>query len=188
MHKLSCRRPERGRNGPAAGWPRFRQEPQDSRPDRGLGGSVLTANDLLYVIRTTMPAGAVGSLADDEYVAVLSYILERNGHPTGPTTLLAESPRLKEVRVREASTEAEPVPLFIKGDAGPVSPDAGPSQAELNDAARSTRDWLYHTHDYAGSRFVELDQINTEKRRQAPGRLRLSTRRDRQLPEWADRL
>ncbi len=126
------------------------------------GGSVLTAADLLFVIRTTMPAGAVGSLADDEYVAVLSYILERNGHPAGPTTLLAESPRLKEVRVREASTEAEPVPLFIKGDAGPVSPHAGPSQAELNDAARSTRDWLYHTHDYAGSRFVELDQINTE--------------------------
>ena len=126
------------------------------------GGSVLTANDLLYVIRSTMPAGAVGSLSDEEYVAVLSYILERNGHPAGPTTLLAESPRLKEVRVREASTEAEPVPLFIKGDAGPVSPDAGPSQAELTDAANSTRDWLYHTHDYAGSRFVELEQINTE--------------------------
>ncbi len=126
------------------------------------GGSVLTANDLLYVIRSTMPAGAVGSLADDEYVAVLSYILERNGHPTGSTTLLAGSPRLKEVKVRDAGTEPEPVALFIRGDAGPVPADAGPSQAELTDAAHSTRDWLHHTHDYSGSRFVELDQINTE--------------------------
>ena len=128
------------------------------------GGSLLTASDLLYVIRSTMPVGAVGSLSDEEYVAVLAYILERNGHPTGSTTLLAGSPRLKEVKVREAGTEAEaePVALFIRGDAGPVSADAGPSQAELNDAARSTRDWLYHTHNYAGSRFVELDQINAE--------------------------
>ncbi len=128
------------------------------------GGSVLTANDLLFIIRTTMPAGAVGSLADDEYVAVLAYILERNGHPAGSTTLLAGSPRLKEVKVKDAALQGEvaPPPVFIEGDAGPVSPDAGPSQTELNDAANATRDWLYHTHDYSGSRFVELDQINTE--------------------------
>ena len=111
-----------------------------------------------------MPRGAAGSLGDDEYVAVLAYILERNGHAAGETTLHADSPRLAELKVRQAGLEGEAnqVPQFVRGDAGPISADAGPSQAQLNDAAHSTRDWLYHTHDYSGSRFVELDQIDTE--------------------------
>lgn len=36
----------------------------------------------------------------------------------------------------------------------------GPSQAELSAAADNTADWLHATHDYAGQRFVRLDQIN----------------------------
>ena len=35
----------------------------------------------------------------------------------------------------------------------------GPSQTELNEAAASTENWLYASHDYAGSRFVDLKQI-----------------------------
>jgi alcohol dehydrogenase (cytochrome c) len=37
----------------------------------------------------------------------------------------------------------------------------GPTQAELLAAATNKRDWLYATHDYAGSRFVDNAQINT---------------------------
>src|SRR5690349_6974646 len=35
----------------------------------------------------------------------------------------------------------------------------GPSQAELNGASTNSQDWLYVTHDYAGTRFVDLQQI-----------------------------
>ena len=35
----------------------------------------------------------------------------------------------------------------------------GPSQAELDDAATSTENWLYASHDYGGTRFVDLKQI-----------------------------
>ena len=35
----------------------------------------------------------------------------------------------------------------------------GPTQAELNEAAAATEAWLYASHDYAGSRFVDLKQI-----------------------------
>ena len=35
----------------------------------------------------------------------------------------------------------------------------GPTQAELDGAAASTDAWLYASHDYAGTRFVDLNQI-----------------------------
>ena len=37
---------------------------------------------------------------------------------------------------------------------------SGPTQADLEGAAASTEAWLYASHDYAGSRFVNLDQIS----------------------------
>ena len=37
---------------------------------------------------------------------------------------------------------------------------SGPTQQDLNDAARSTENWLHPNHDYAGTRFVDLKQIN----------------------------
>lgn len=40
-----------------------------------------------------------------------------------------------------------------------VSKIAGPTQAELDDAASATESWLYASHDYAGTRFVDLKQI-----------------------------
>ena len=43
---------------------------------------------------------------------------------------------------------------------GPGVPKiTGPTQAELDGAAASTDAWLYASHDYAGTRFVDLNQI-----------------------------
>ena len=43
---------------------------------------------------------------------------------------------------------------------GPAVPKiTGPTQAELDGAASATETWLYASHDYAGSRFVDLNQI-----------------------------
>ncbi len=36
----------------------------------------------------------------------------------------------------------------------------GPTQAQLEAASTSRRDWLYATKDYSGQRYVELDQVN----------------------------
>jgi alcohol dehydrogenase (cytochrome c) len=38
----------------------------------------------------------------------------------------------------------------------------GPTQAELDAADKSRRDWLYATKDYSGQRYVDLDQINVK--------------------------
>ena len=43
---------------------------------------------------------------------------------------------------------------------GPAVPKiTGPTQAELDGAAAATDAWLYASHDYAGTRFVDLKQI-----------------------------
>ena len=42
-----------------------------------------------------------------------------------------------------------------------VSAQTGPTQKELNDAARSKANWLHPNHDYAGMRFVDAKQITT---------------------------
>ena len=41
----------------------------------------------------------------------------------------------------------------------PSSAQSGPTQQELTDAGRSTKNWLHPNHDYAGQRFVDLKQI-----------------------------
>src|SRR5215475_10980569 len=46
---------------------------------------------------------------------------------------------------------------------GPTAPKiTGPTQVELDAAASATDAWLYASHDYAGTRFVDLKQITPE--------------------------
>lgn len=126
--------------------------------------SQITVDDLDFIIRTTMPKGSAGQMGADEYTAVLAYILQQNGYEAGSSTpLRAGSPRMKQARLRFGTSKelaAAPPPLRVAGDAAAVPNGVGPTQEELNRAGNSTRDWLYHTHDYSGARYVELDQIN----------------------------
>ena len=135
------------------------------------GASKLTVDDLNFVIRTTMPRGAPGTLAPEEYSAILAHVLLRNGYVAGKTTLRADSPRLKQMPLRFGTGSSAPStpPVRIAGDLAAVPIGQGPTQQDLNNAADSTRDWLYHTHDYSGSRYVALDQINVQN----AGRLRV---------------
>src|SRR5262245_9205595 len=51
------------------------------------GQPTRTVDDLFYVMRTSMPFGAGGTLSNDEYLAILAYMLERNGHQAGARPL-----------------------------------------------------------------------------------------------------
>ena len=135
------------------------------------GASKLTVDDLYFVIRTTMPRGAPGTLAPEDYSAILAHLLLRNGYPAGETALRAGSPHLKEVPLSfgTGSSALSAPPARIAGDPAAVPIGQGPTQQELNGAADSTRDWLYHTHDYSGARYVALEQINAQN----AGRLRV---------------
>ena len=120
-------------------------------------------DDLFYIIRTTMPEGGVGSLSQDEYLAVTAYLLERNGFASGTRTLTADASVLRSIRLRSGAPSAAPgdAPVdFVRGPRGLLPTATGPSQAELNAARENSRDWLYHNHDYSGARYVDLDEID----------------------------
>lgn len=124
-----------------------------------------SVDDLFYILRTTMPEGNVGVLSEAEYVAVLAHVLERNGYASGPTELTADAAVLRSISVESrlaAGTSPDAAPDFIRGVRGLVPLASGPTQEQLSAAGGNSRDWLYHTHDYAGSRFVDLDQIDSE--------------------------
>jgi alcohol dehydrogenase (cytochrome c) len=127
-------------------------------------GKAFTVDDLAFFVTTTMPPGSAKDTAPDDHAAVIAYLLERNGFPAGEKALVLGDTRLKEV-VLDLSPDtmersAEPPPLFVHGRPEAVPSGGGPSQQELNGATAATRDWLYHTHDYTGARFVALNQIN----------------------------
>ncbi|MDH3495221.1 MAG: PQQ-binding-like beta-propeller repeat protein [Gemmatimonadota bacterium] len=125
------------------------------RADRSLG-------DLFYVLRTTMPPGRTADLREEEHLAVLAYILQRNGVPPGDAPLAAAG--LDGQRfvppARAAAPARGPAPAFIAGPRGLKPRGVGPSHGDLLGAADNPNDWLFHTHDYTGRRYVARSQIH----------------------------
>ncbi len=110
-----------------------------------------------------MPPRASSALSPQDHAAVFAYILKTNGYTSGPIALTSSLPQLKLQRLEVTAAAATPArsapPAFIPGapDAAPAT--SGPDQATLNDASRST-DWLFHSHDYNGTRFSPLAEID----------------------------
>lgn len=119
-------------------------------------------DDLFYIMTSAMPRPNVGSLTTEQNVDILAYILARNGLPSGRTALTSSPVSLAAISFAATDTATE-APLkrpFIQGD-GSIKPRGhGPSAAELRTAADSD-DWLYHTHNYRGTRYAKLGQVNT---------------------------
>jgi alcohol dehydrogenase (cytochrome c) len=130
---------------------------------RGVGQQ-LTVDDLAFFTSTMMPPGGAKALSAEDHAAVLAYLLEQNGLTPGDALLELGSPRLKHVVLDPGASPkrvtAGPPPEFLQGRAESVPRSGGPTQAELAAASSATADWLYHTHDYSGARFVALDQIS----------------------------
>jgi alcohol dehydrogenase (cytochrome c) len=144
-----------GGSAPSLTGPRFAASWSDSR---------ITLEDLFFVVRTTMPPRASSALSVQDQAAVFAYILKANGYAPGTTPLTVDSVQLKLAHLdiapppaRAASREAPPA--FIAGAPGVAPAPNGPDQATLNAAIRST-DWLFHSHDYSGTRFSPLQDIN----------------------------
>src|SRR4051794_33086262 len=121
----------------------------------------VTLGDVFYIARTTMPPRASSTLTQQDHAAVFAYVLKMNGFPSGDTMLTAASQALDSAHVAVSPRAPRPpAPEFIPGAAGATPAASGPDQATLDKAAQST-DWLLHTHDYAGTRFSPLQEINT---------------------------
>ncbi len=126
----------------------------------------LTVDDLFYIVRKTMPPQAAGTVPVDDLAAAVAYLLQANGYRPGPTPLAVGAAVLKQPLAwagKYASPTGEAAvagPDVLPGDAGARPGTKGPDQAALDGATRST-DWLVHTHDYAGTRYSPLSQIDT---------------------------
>jgi alcohol dehydrogenase (cytochrome c) len=125
----------------------------------------LTLDDLFYVVRKTMPPKAVGTVSLEDHAAAVAYILEANGYAAGQVPLELGASGLKAnfawagKYVTDAGDAAVAPVELLPADAGATPGTVGPDQTTLDAATRST-DWLVHTHDYAGTRFSPLDQVN----------------------------
>src|SRR5262245_40755684 len=122
----------------------------------------VTLADVFFIARTTMPPRASNTLTAQEHAAVFAYILKMNGFPSGAAPLSATSDQLESAHVAIANPAARPAPPeLIPGAAGAVPAASGPDQSTLSRASQST-DWLFHTHDYGGTRFSPLEEINAQ--------------------------
>src|SRR5206468_1531258 len=120
----------------------------------------VTVADVFFIARTTMPPRASSTLTAQDHAAVFAYILKMNGFPAGATPLTAASEPLESAHIAVANRAARPAPPeFIPGAAGAAPATSGPDQSALTRASQST-DWLVHTHDYGGTRFSPLQEIN----------------------------
>jgi mono/diheme cytochrome c family protein len=63
----------------------------------GLAGD--SVGEAYTFISTQMPAGDPGSLSSTEYANVLAYILDRNGHKPGTTSLTPASAKKSQVKI-----------------------------------------------------------------------------------------
>lgn len=128
--------------------------------------------ELFNVMRTTMPPGNADSVKPPQQLLILTFLLQRNGYPPGTRALtLADAERKIALGFGRGGTDPlgtpkKDAPAFLAGKTDPSRPEAGPTQAELNAAAASKRDWLYHTQNYAGTRYSPLEQITAANARE----------------------
>src|SRR5688572_7187614 len=85
-----------GGTAPPLTGPRFANSCSDPR---------VTLDDLFFIIRTTMPPGAISTLSPQERAAVFAYILRSNGYAAGQAMLTADSPQLKQQRFEPVATQ-----------------------------------------------------------------------------------
>jgi alcohol dehydrogenase (cytochrome c) len=130
-------------------------------------GQPFTVDDLAHFVSTTMPPGQAALMPPEDHAAVVAFVLAQNGYHAGSNTLAIGAEELSSVTLDFANPSSDSPtaapPDWIEGaqTARPLA-GAGPTQEELDAATQSTRDWLYHTHDYSGARYVALDQINRD--------------------------
>lgn len=135
-----------------------------------MGGRPIAA--LLGAVRQ-MPPGAGGSLPAASYTDVTAFLLERNGHAAGTVELAADLEAARRTMIGAGAggaRAARPAEVVAVDPAARPAAGAGPTQQELSGAYASKSNWLYHTHDYSGSRYAASTQITPAN----AGRLRVA--------------
>jgi alcohol dehydrogenase (cytochrome c) len=119
-----------------------------------------STNDLLAQVRTTMPPESPGSLGEDGYLAVMAYILQRNGNAPNDQRLLSASGEPIMAGAGGAQAPGAPAPrptgLLVSGTVEGFEPV---SDQVLRNPAPG--DWPMIRRDYSASSFSPLNDITT---------------------------
>jgi alcohol dehydrogenase (cytochrome c) len=117
-----------------------------------------STNDLLAQLRTTMPPESPGSLGEDGYLAVMAYILQRNGNSPNDQRLLSASGEPIVAGAGGAQTPGSPAPrptgVLVSGTVESFEPV---SDQVLRNPAPG--DWPMIRRDYSASSFSPLNEI-----------------------------
>jgi alcohol dehydrogenase (cytochrome c) len=117
--------------------------------------------ELYNRIATTMPPAQAGRLGDAQNLDILSFVLGRNNVLVGTEELQADYNYLSVIPLGRGDEVLDISANFIEGFNGIEPTGSGPSFDQLKAAASNPRDWLYHNHNYQGTRYSGLAQINT---------------------------
>jgi alcohol dehydrogenase (cytochrome c) len=128
-----------------------------------------TASEMIAFIRTTMPPGGGGRLAENDYINIAALIMETNGARAGTQALTAATAiPLRAIAQNQAPAQKGPPQgkAQAKGKQGPppgitvageVKTFTPVTDAMLRNPDPS--DWLMIRHDYKASNFSPLNQI-----------------------------
>jgi alcohol dehydrogenase (cytochrome c) len=116
-----------------------------------------STNDLLAQLRTTMPPESPGSLGEDAYLAIMAYMLQRNGNAPTEQRLLAASGEPIAAGAGSGQPGAaapRPTGLLVRGTVEDFQPV---TDQVLRSPARG--DWPMIRRDYGASSFSPLSEI-----------------------------
>ena len=117
--------------------------------------------ELFNRISTTMPPRQTGVLNESQNLDVLAYILGSNNVLQGTEELKNDYDYLSAIPIARGDEVLDIAATFIEGVFGIEPTGTGPSFDDLLAAADNSSDWLYHNQNYQGTRFSNLDEINT---------------------------
>jgi outer membrane protein assembly factor BamB/mono/diheme cytochrome c family protein len=119
---------------------------------------------LWSTIHTEMPLTAPSTLSSAQSLALVAFILQRNGFPAGPSPIVGHYDITRIIppsapgatTVAGTSANAKPTPMVVKQP----SSDS-PSQQELDNSDADAGDWLTYGKGYGGARYSALSSITT---------------------------
>jgi alcohol dehydrogenase (cytochrome c) len=117
---------------------------------------------LWSTIHTEMPLNAPGTLSQPQSLALVAFILQKNGFPAGSSPIIGHYDITR--IVPGAAPGAAPGAGEVAATQGPMvvkqPSTSAPSQQELEDADVDAADWLTYGKGYSGARYSALADIN----------------------------
>lgn len=116
---------------------------------------------LWSIVHTQMPLNAPGTLTEPQSLAIVAFILQKNGFPAGPSPIVGHYDILRIIPAAAPGTAAAAEASAAAALTTVVRQPSthSPSQQELDKAGADASNWLMYGRDYRGTRYSPLSDI-----------------------------